>query len=356
MTNKALMIEKMPEKWERKGLILSRGAQGEMDSDVTGDPCIVVDEENQCYQMFYFAQKKVDGKEVNSNARATAPLDSNFEYGAWTKQGSLIYKNPEDLVGDTHKPWILMDAYHINQPVKINGLYYLFTVSIDGDKKVVQMATAPSLDSGWHVIKKPVIENGVVGSFDELHADAVTAYWFEDKKEVLMFYMAYPYEQQPETPHSPYASRSAAARLNLETMKTEKLGNVLLPAVQKGSWTHGYIGGFQIMKATKGWYAILGGSPTPPVPVAEEPEIREAKPSLGGFAYTEEEWPISGWKAFEEPFEWIENIPESALKAGEGVNLWRHHMVIKQDGSMFVCYNTGNYGQEQMFMKKAVLE
>ena len=82
--------------------------------------------------------------------------------------------------------------------------------------------------------------------------------------------------------------------------------------------------------------------------------MREPAPSLGGWAYTAAEWPIQGWRALKEPIEWIEDVPEEARQTGEGVNFWRHHAVIGADGSMYLFYNTGPYGHERMFGRRAV--
>ena len=41
-----------------------------------------------------------------------------------------------------------------------------------------------------------------------------------------------------------------------------------------------------------------------------------------------------------------------ARKAGEGMNLWRHHIAILPSGDMYLFYNSGPYGQERMFARR----
>jgi len=38
---------------------------------------------------------------------------------------------------------------------------------------------------------------------------------------------------------------------------------------------------------------------------------------------------------------------------GEGVNLWRHHVLCLPNGRMALYYNSGTYGKEQLYMKMA---
>ena len=82
--------------------------------------------------------------------------------------------------------------------------------------------------------------------------------------------------------------------------------------------------------------------------------MREPAPSLGGWAYTAAEWPVEGWRAFDQPIEWISNIPDENQRAGEGVNLWRHHVVLDPKGRMYLFYNSGPYGHERMFGRRSV--
>jgi len=348
-------LDQLPQSWDRLGLILDRGVPGEFDSSVTGDPCIVWDEQCDGYHMFYFAQKHVDGKEVNCNGHAISLTPVNLGPGNWSKLGPIAYANPEALTGDSHKPWIMMDPYRPNTAAKIDDEFWLFTVSWRDHKKLVQLARSPSLGGPWNVSPDPIIEQGASNDHDGYHADTVTAYWFEEREEILIFYKSYPLQPQASQPHSPFGNGSAAAIMNPVSGDVTKLGRILSPSRDPEHWTAGWIGGLQLIPAANGgWYGLINASPTPPVSVEEEPEMREPAPSLGGWAYTPETWPVSGWQVAEQPIEWVTEIPDTAIQAGEGVNLWRHHLVVQPDGEIFLFYNTGAYGQERMFGRRAI--
>ncbi|MDD5367830.1 MAG: hypothetical protein PHQ40_01995 [Anaerolineaceae bacterium] len=327
---------------------MKRGTPGAFDDSVTGDPCIVWDQVHQHYHLYYFAQKHTMDHEINSNALAVSTGYSCFN--RWSKLGALIYSNPEALCGDAHKPWILMDPYRVNTAALVDGKFWLFTVSFRGKTKVIQAANSSSLEGPWQVIPKPVVDIGQPGDFDGYHVDAVTAYWFEERGEILIFYMGYPRSPQPDQEHTPYGSNNAAAVMRPGDEMAKKLGKVIKPSSDQNHWTRGYIGGLQIIPAFDGgWYGILNASPTPPAPLEREPSMREPAPSLGGWCYTPEIWPVHGWVIDEQPIEWIQDIPKKGLRAGEGVNLWRHHIVILSDRSMYLLYNSGSYGNERMF-------
>ena len=353
MRAKKMSIKHPPERWERLGQVMERGQAGAFDSSVTGDPCIVWDEARGCYHMVYFAQKQEGDKEVNSNAHAISRSPTDVGPGAWRKLGPLAYANPGALSGDTHKPWILLDPYRPGVAARVDGAYWLFTVSFRDHHKVIQAATSASLDGPWRVQREPVVDVGPPDAFDGYHADCITAYWFEDRGQMLLFYSGYPQQPQPDQPHSPYGNSSAAAVMRPGDTVASKLGKVLSPASDPNHWMSGYIGGLQILPAERGgWYAVLNASPTPPAPVEEEPEMREPAPSLGGWAYTPQSWPVSGWQALDQPIEWIDDVPPEARRAGEGVNLWRHHVLVLPDGAVYLYYNSGSYGQERMFARR----
>lgn len=345
-------IDALPMEWTRLGKVLDRGAPGEFDSSVTGDPCIVWDENRGCYHMFYFAQRQVDGQEINCNGHAVSTSNTCLGGGNWKKCGELEYTNPQALLGDTHKPWILMDPYHPNKASKLNGLFWLFTASFHGGKKTIQIATSSTLDGPWTIIDGLSIGPGDQFAVDGFHVDAPTAYYFERERKILIFYMGYPCESQAQQPSSPYGSSSCVACLDMDRMEMSKLGVALRPSLEKTSWASGYIGGLQLFKCrTKGWYALINASPTAPCPVDMDESMREPAPSLGGWAYTEEEFPIMGWQVLPQPIEYISDIPDSAVADGEGENLWRHHLVILPDRTAYCLYNSGEYGSEQMFGK-----
>jgi len=253
-----------------------------------------------------------------------------------------------------HKPWILTDPFHPNMATRIDGRYYLFTVSFKGIHKIIQMATSATLDGPWHVRAEPVIDLGPPDTFEGYHIDTPTAWWFADRGEILVFYMGYPSAAQADQPHSPFGSVDAVAVMKPDDPVARKLGPVLRPSALPGHWTTGWAGGLQIIPAHDGgWFAVINASPTPPAPVAENPYMREPAPSLGGWAYTAESWPVKGWQVADEPIERIEDVPDAARQAGEGTNFWRQHLLVLPDGRMLLYYNSGPYGSEQMFAKQA---
>jgi hypothetical protein len=95
----------------------------------------------------------------------------------------------------------------------------------------------------------------------------------------------------------------------------------------------------------------VNASPTAPDPGNREVWTEEPPPSLGGFAWSDEEWPVDGWHFYPEPIEWVEDIPQEALDAGEGFNLWRQFIHILPDGRAALYYNSGYYGREQLYLK-----
>jgi hypothetical protein len=345
-------LTQTPNTWQRLGSIIHRGADGEFDSSVTGDPCIVWDEQCSCYRMFYFAQCHVAGKEINQIARAVSRDAVSMGPGSWRKLGPIAYTNPQALLGNAHKPWILMDPYHPNLAAKINDQYWLFMVIWNGNRKIIQAATSPCLSGDWSIIPEPVVTTGNETDFDGYHVDTVTAYWFKSRGEILIFYKGYPGYPQTDTPHSPYGSRNAAAILIPGNSPARKIGCTILSEPSPDHWAHGWIGGLQIFPAKEGgWYGLLNASPTPPAPISEEPEMREPAPSQGGWAYTPEDIPVTGWKLDVEPIEWVKNLPDSACQMGESTNLWRHHLIILPNKEAYLYYNSGSYGQEQLYGK-----
>jgi hypothetical protein len=194
------------------------------------------------------------------------------------------------------------------------------------------------------------VELGDEYAFDGYHVDAVSAYWFEAREEILIYYMGYPCRPQPDQTRTPFGSSNAVAILRPGDRMAAKKGKIIAPSAVPDHWTAGYVGGLQILPAADGgWYGILNASPTPPATVEEEPMMREPAPSLGGWAYTPDEYPLKGWQVMEKPIERIDEIPAQAINAGEGVNLWRHHLVLMADHSMYLLYNSGPYGNERLF-------
>jgi len=352
MRNPDFALEGPPSAWERLGPVMERGTAGEFDATITGDPCIVWDSARGTYHMFYFAQSPSG----SSNGHAVSRSASEVGPGAWRKLGPLTYANPEALLGQTHKPWVMQDPYRPNIPATIDGEYWLFTVSFRGMTKVIQVATSASLDGPWRVRPGAVLDVGPREAFDGYHVDTVTAYWFAERAQILLFFKGYPREPQPDQPLSPFGSSNAAAVMRPGDAAAEKLGKVIAPASQPGHWAAGWVGGLQVLPARQGgWYGLINASPTPPAPVEDEGLMREPPPSQGGWAYTRAAWPVSGWQVAEQPIEWVRDLPPAAIQAGERVNLWRHHLLVFPSGELYLYYNSGAYGQERMFVRRARL-
>lgn len=345
-------LDKPVMNWKHIGQAIDRGSINTYDADVTGDPCIVWDEEIESWRMFYFAQKRDnEEKEMNSIAHATNP-DIEFPgTGHWQKEGPVKYTNPDVVGSGAHKPWILMDPYKPNRAVKIDNQYILFSVTYIEDNKVIHIGRSPSLNGPWTMNPDPILNRGGKGDFDDYHVDTITAYWFEERKKILLFYKGYPSEAQSDQPYSPYGSSTAAALIDPLNNKVVKLGKIIIPSNE--SFMSGWISTPQLFPADKGgWYGLITGSPSAPDSIEKEPHMREPAPSLGGWAYTPEEFPISGWKLLSDPITTLENIPMEAKEWGETVNLWRHHILVLTDGSLRLYYNSGAYGNERMFCRK----
>lgn len=338
---------------QRLGLILERGEPGSFDSHVLGDPCIVWDDEVDHYRMFYFAQRHVGDDEDNCVAQALASNEGADLPENWKKLGPVIYTNPEAFKTDwgTHKPWILMDATRPNHAAKIDGQYWLISSTFQGKQKVIHVARSESLAGPWTIQEEPIIERGSGDDIDAYHADTPTAFWFADRGEVLLFYMAYPAMPQADQPHSPYGSCSCAAVMKPGDTVATKLGPAIRPVATPDHRAHGWIGGLQLIPARDGgWFAITGGSPTPPPSIEESPNVREPAPAASGWAYTPEAWPIKNWTLQPDPIMRVADLEPEALAEGEGHNLWRHHALISPDGKQVaIYYNTGAYGQERLF-------
>ncbi|MCJ7548296.1 MAG: hypothetical protein MUQ30_01270 [Anaerolineae bacterium] len=339
------MVE-IPHNWRRAGLVLPRNAEG-AGSEVIGDPCIVWDEEVGGWRMFLFSQPPGHGQAICLSQNEIGP-------GQWEFLGPLTFTNSEALLGgSTHKPFIVMDSRHMNRAALIDGRYCLVAVSFLAGHKVVQQAWAEKLSGPWTLEPDVLIPPGSEDAFDGKHVDAVTAYYFSEREEILYTYMGYPLQAQPRE-GSPYGSAQGVATQRVGAKHVEKLGVILPPSRTPGHWAAGWVGGLQLMpgKAHR-WLAVVNASPTPPDPSDAAISREEPPPSLGGFAYTDEAWPIGGWEWCPQPIEWIDDIPAAALVAGEGTNLWRQHILALPNGSLALLYNSGYYGVEQLYMKIA---
>ena len=335
----------IPHTWTRRGLVLPRqnSAAGEKSYSVSGDPCIVWDDDVHAWRMVLFYDPPGNAQAVCSE------LDANGQ-GQWKVQGAIPVTNPR-TVGGFSKPFIVMDPDRPNHAALIEGRYCLLVVSFNANHKQIQRAWSPKLSGPWTFEERPILPPGVGGDFDAKHTDAVTGYYFADRKEFLYFYMGYPQKAQPRK-ISPFGSAQAVATQRLGAPTATKLGPILEPAQEEGHWAAGWVGGLQLLRGSAHrWIAVVNASPTAPDPKKKDIWTEEPPPSLGGFAWCDEEWPTRGWHFEPNPIEWVRDIPQSALDAGEGYNLWRQFIHVLPDGRAALFYNSGYYGREQLYLK-----
>ena len=343
-------------RWTRDGLALARSTHGD-GSEVVGDPCVVWDPEIRGWRMVLFFDPPGHGTSVTRDQSA-AP-------GTWSKPTPLQFTNPELLPADggTQKPFVVTDVNHPNRASFVDGRYWLVTVSFSGTarNKRVQRAWSTSLAGPWTLEPGDLIARGNPSEFDANHCDAVSGFWSEDQGRFIYYYMGYPLAPQPWR-HSPYGNAIGVVSQR-PGRAPERHGVMLGPSDRAGHWASGYLGGFQLLDGLHPagrpladghrWVAVLNASPTPPTRdgglTSEEPA-----PSLGGLAFSDSDDPTTGWWLGEEPFEWIDDIPSSAVDSGEGVNLWRQHLVVAC-GRTRLLYNSGVYGHEQMYSKTFAL-
>lgn len=341
--------------WRHAGMVLPRNPLDDgTGADVMGDPCIVWDDTigtTGGWRMVLFADPPGCGQAICRTPLEVGP-------GRWEFTGPLPFTNPEDILGGfTHKPFLVQDPEHSNQAVRINGHYCLLTVSLCIGQKVVQRAWAEQLAGPWTIEPEPILTPGTADAFDAKHVDTISGYYFPRRDTLLYFYKGYPLHPQPRS-ISPYGAARAAAVEHLGGGSIIKLGPILPPCPVPGHWAAGWVGGLQLVPgASVGsphrWIGILNASPTAPDPTNPALWRDEPPPSLGGLAWCDEAWPVKGWHWAAEPFEWIEALPPEAVAAGEGVNLWRHHLLVLPNGRLTLFYNSGPYGREQLYLKVA---
>ena len=336
----------VPAAWSRLGLQLPRNPSG-FGHEVVGDPAIVWDEDLPGWRMFLFCAPPGHGQAVcRTTDRETIPT-------AWEKPAPLDFANPADLFGGTtHKPVVVVEAAHPNRAARIAGRYCLLGVSFRGAHKVVQRAWATTLAGPWTVEPGAFIDIGADGDFDGKHADAVNGVWFPERGELLVSYMGYPLRAQPRA-ISPWGSAQAMAVAS-GTGPARKLGAVLAPCQIAGHWASGWVGGLQLIPGrTHRWVALINASPIAPRPEDGAISREEPPPSLGGFAVCDEEWPVRGWRWCDRPIIHVADLEPAALADGEGVNCWRHHLLLTGAGAA-VYYNSGSYGREQLYARTVV--
>jgi hypothetical protein len=342
-------------RWRRAGTVLRRDDGGGWGSAVVGDPCVVRDDEAGVWRMFLFALPPGHGQAVC----AGDPLDPS----AWQFAGPLTFTNPDNLAGDgAFKPFVVLDASAPGRAARIGGRHALLVVT-DSRAKVVQRAWSASLAGPWTLEPGVLIGRGNGADFDAQHVDAVSAYHFSERGEVLYFYMGTPLHPQP-CALSPYGSSQGAAVERVagrardggeaeHAPAVRKLGPILRPSGRAGHWAAGWVGGLQLLPGREHrWVAVVNASPTAPDPADTSLWREEPPPSLGGFAWCDEEWPVEGWRWADEPFERIEDVPAGARARGEGTNLWRHY-ALAAGARIGLFYNSGEYFAEQLYLKVA---
>ena len=340
----------IPTDWNRAGLLLPRAAAGD-GVHVVGDPCIVFDPDLGNWRMFLFYDPPGHGHAVCTGPDPLAP-------GSWQLAGRLAFTNPSAMLGNgTHKPYVVMEARRPNRAACIDGRYCLVSISYAHGGKLAQQAWSPALAGPWTWEPNPLLPPAGPDDFDAKHRDAISGLYFPERRQILYFYMGYPLRPQP-IPHSPLGSAQAAAVQTIGEAQARPLGVVLRPAATPGHWAGGWVGGMQVLPASPQfsphrWIALLNASPTPPVAGDRANSREEPPPSLGGFATCDADFPDHDWHWCPDPIEWIAAIPPAARAAGEGVNFWRHHLLQLPDGRLGLFYNSGPYGQEQLYAKWA---
>lgn len=330
--------------------VLPRGAPNEYDGSVVGDPCIVWDDEVHTWRMFYFAGAGKDheatpsrwtiaGMALSKSAEEVAP-------GDWAKAGPVpLADTPGKRRG--HKFWVVMDPLRVNRAAKIRGRYWGLHVS--GASKHIYAVSAERLAGPWTCVEKPILSPNTEGAApDGKHCDTPTAFWFEDLGKVLIFYKAYPLRPQTGQPNSPFGSSSIVAYWRPGEASANKRHQILIPG--KGSeFCRGWVGGVQLLRDSRSsrWYALLNGSPTPP----EDTSNREPPPSLGGWAICKGADADGTWEvdAKHSPILRPDQLTATEVKAGMGVNFWRHHLLVTPTGRARIFFNSGKYGTEQMY-------
>lgn len=339
-----MSMKDIPAHWTHGGLVLARAKDpAAPGAHVVGDPCIVWDEMIPGWRMVLFFDPPGHGQAICRSRLEVGP-------GQWETPTPLIFTNGQGV--RTHKPYIVQEANRPGYAARVNGRYWLLSVGATAAHgKFIHRAWAQQLAGPWTWEKGMLIAPGGKGEFDEKHTDAVSGLYFPDRQEFVYFYMGYPRVAQKRA-ISPFGNAQAVAVQMAGEAAVRKLGVILPPRQQRGHWASGWVGGLQVFPGqAHRWIGLANASPTAPTPLDPARSREEPPPSLGGFAYCDEEFPVCNWHWADEPIEWIEQIPSAALAAGEGVNLWRHYLLQLDDRRWAIFYNTGAYGTEQMYVK-----
>jgi hypothetical protein len=342
-------------KWEiDPRCVLPRGAASEFDGSVVGDPCVVWDEDVGTWRMFYFAgagKGYVESeRQLTLGGMALSKSTEQIASGDWHKVGPIPLSNPEDLPlkVDGHKFWVVMDPLRVNHAAVIDGRYCgLFGTTREPEH--IGVAWAEKLAGPWTVLRQPILSPDTRDAApDGQRCDTPTAYWLKGQRKTLIFYKAYPLRAQAGQPGSPFGSSSVVAYWGPGEAVATKGHQILLPG-RRQEFCHGWVGGVQLLHDAEreSWYALLNGSPTPP----EDLSNREPAPCLGGWATCEGPNPDGKWKVDRKhsPFLYPASLTQDQLRAGLGVNFWRHHLVVTPSGRARIFFNSGKYGTEQMY-------
>ncbi|MFC1633740.1 hypothetical protein ACFL5Z_02770 [Planctomycetota bacterium] len=338
--------------------VLTRSEGKAYDSRVVGDPCIVWDEEASTWRMFYFAGgytpdggwRVGTGMALSKSAEAISP-------GDWVRQEPVCVVDETAFMNPLgwHKWWIVMDPKTPNRVAKIDNKYWsVFTVTVKsqasgGSNKHLQVAFADRLSGPWKVRRQPILSPDA-DWFDGKHCDTPTAYWFEDRNEVILFYKAYPKVRQDSQPGSPFGSGMVIARWHPTMAHAQKLRVIQRPST-RDAWNQGWMSTPQVFFDPKKeqWYGLINGSPTAPV----DESHREPAPSpLGGWVTCKAgQWLDGDWEpdTLHSPFLFPEDLTREEMEAGLGINFWRHHLLITPGGQARIYFNSGKYGTEQMY-------
>jgi hypothetical protein len=173
--------------------------------------------------------------------------------GDWEKLGLVRFTNPEALINpnDYHKWWVVTDALRPNRAARIGEHYWaVFTASkrTAGGRmhKHIQAAFAPTLAGPWTLRAEPIIAPGGDDALDALHADTPSAFWFEDRKRVAIFYKGYPTQPQVAQPAAPYGSGTMLATWHPRERHASKSKIVMRAGLSK-AWNQGWMSSIQLL-------------------------------------------------------------------------------------------------------------
>jgi len=266
--------------------------------------------------------------------------------------GLLKIANPQ-VAGWTHKPYIVTEAGRPNQAAKVDGKYWLLSVAVRKEKITRNTFIAPGR-LPWRAVdvRKRAADSGrrAWGLRRETHGRGFRVV-LSAAAGISLFLHGLS-AVGSATRHQPVwkcaGRRIAEGRRSAgdEARHDPSAGSNQRPLGERlfGRRTAG-------TGKSHRWIAMINASPLrlSSAMVLFMPKNRP--PSLGGFAFCDEEWPVKGWQFAPQPIEWIEQIPPQAIAAGEGVNLWRHHLLILPNNNCAVFYNTGSYGKSSFYVK-----